>query len=134
MATCVSFHNAVGNVDVYSMFYSCFYLWKVIGFVSNQLLCYHIGKSWHFLIYHTLNKSFRQSSDHLHHCSFMAAIHYPFVWKYEQLFHEQRQNNSIKVRLFQLLHLHISVNMAVAQKKSPMTLVCDGDVDKENLV
>ena len=63
MATCISFYNAVGNLDVYSMFYSFFYLWTVIGFVSNQLLCYHIGNSSHFLKSHILNKSFRQSSD-----------------------------------------------------------------------
>ena len=49
------------------MFIQCsivfFYLWTVIGFVSNQLLCYHIGNSSHFLKSHILNKSFRQSSD-----------------------------------------------------------------------
>ena len=73
-------------------------------------------------------------SEILHHCPCMTVIHHPFVCKYEQLFHEQSQNNSIKVRLFQPLHLHISVNMAVAQKINPMTLVCDGDVDKENRV
>ena len=70
----------------------------------------------------------------LHHCPCVTVIHHPFVCKYEQLFHEQSQNNSTKMRLFQLLHLHISVNMAVAQKINPMTLVCDGDVDKENRV
>ena len=62
MATCVSFYNAVGNLDAYSMFYS-FYLGIVIGFVSNQLPGYHIGKSWRFLKSHILNKSFRQSSN-----------------------------------------------------------------------
>ena len=50
-------------------------------------------------------------SEILHHCPSVAAIHHPFC-KYEQLFHEQSQNNSIKVSFFQLLHLHISVNMA----------------------
>ena len=58
-------------------------------------------------------------------------MHDPFICKYEQLFHEQIQNNSIKVRLFQLLHLRLAVNMAVAQKINLMSLVCNGDVDKE---
>ena len=60
----------------------------------------------------------------------VAAIHHPFVCKYKQLFHKQSQNNSIKVHLFQLLHLHIPVNMAVEQKANAMALVCDGGVDK----
>ena len=36
----------------------------------------------------------------------------------------------IKVPFFQLLHLQISVNIAVVQNQSSITLVCDGDVDK----
>ena len=40
-----------------------FYLWTVIGFVPNQLFCYHIGKAWYFLKSDILNKSFRKSSD-----------------------------------------------------------------------
>ena len=64
----------------------------------------------------------------LHHCPCVTVIHHPFVCKYEQLFHEQSQNDSTKVCLFQLQHLHISVNMALEQKINPMTLVCDGDV------
>ena len=50
--------------------------------------------------------------------------------KYEQLFQEQSQNKYMKVHLFQLLHVNISVNMAVAKNIDFLTLVCEGDVDK----
>ena len=60
----------------------------------------------------------------------VTAIHHPFICKYKQLFHKQSQNHSIKVHLFQLLHLPIPVNTAVEQKINSMALVCDGGVDK----
>ena len=40
------------------------------------------------------------------------------------------QNNYIKVHVFQLLQLHISVNMAVVKNVNSVTLVCDGDTDE----
>ena len=49
---------------------------------------------------------------------------------YKQLFHQQSQNNYIKAHLFQLLHLHIPVNMAVVKNENSIILVCDGDADK----
>ena len=63
-------------------------------------------------------------------CPCVVSVHHPLVCKYEQLFHEQSQNNYIKPHLFKLLHLHISVNMAVVQKINSMTLICDGGVVK----
>ena len=59
----------------------------------------------------------------------VVAIHHPFVCKYEQLFHKQSQNNSIKVHLFQLPAI-FPVNMAAEQKINSMALVCHGGVDK----
>ena len=38
------------------------------------------------------------------------------------MFHQQSQNNYIKVHLFQLLHLHISVNMAVVKNINSVTI------------
>ena len=60
MATCVSFYNADGNLNVYSMIYSFLSLdsdW--VSFKSATLLHYRqvLTKS------HKLKKSFRQSSD-----------------------------------------------------------------------
>ena len=70
----------------------------------------------------------------LHHVpscrGYIPPFHLKPVYKYKQLFHQQTQNNYIKVHLFQLLHLHISVNMAVVKNINSVTLVCDGDVDK----
>ena len=63
-------------------------------------------------------------------CGYIPLFHFKPVYKYEQLFHQQSQINYIKVYLFQLLHLHISVNMTIVKNINSMTLVCDGDVDK----
>ena len=51
------------------MFIQCsidFHLWTVEKYKGLDLFdwfCNHIGKSWHFLKSHILNKSFRQNSD-----------------------------------------------------------------------
>ena len=60
----------------------------------------------------------------------MPPFYLKQVYKNDQLFHQQSQNSYAKVYLFQLLHLHVSVNMAVVKNINSMTLVCDGDVDK----
>ena len=60
----------------------------------------------------------------------IPPFHLKLVYKYKQLFQQQSQNNYIKVHLFQLLHLHISVNMVVAKNINSVTLACDGDADK----
>ena len=49
---------------------------------------------------------------------------------YKQFFYQQSQNNYIKVHFFQLLHLHIPVNMVVVKNENSIILVCDGDADK----
>ena len=49
-------------------------------------------------------------------CSYIPPFHLKSVNKYKQLFYQQGQSSYIKVHLFQLLHLHISVNMAVVKK------------------
>ena len=63
-------------------------------------------------------------------CGYIPPFHLKSVCKYEQLFHQRSQNNYIKVDLFQLLHLHISVYMAVVKYTNSVTLVCDGDAVK----
>ena len=49
-------------------------------------------------------------------CGTIPPFHLKQVFKYERLFHQQSHNSSLRVHLFQLLHLHISVNMAVIKK------------------
>ena len=49
----------------------------------------------------------------MHPCTLILPFHLKQVYKYEQLFYQESQINYLKVHLFQLLHLHISVNMAV---------------------
>ena len=67
--------------------------------------------------------------DHVSSCrGYIPPFHLKPVYKYEQLFHQQSQNNYLKEHLFQLVHLHISVNMAVVKNANSITLVCDDDV------
>ena len=68
---------------------------------------------------------------HLFSCrGFIPPFHLKPVHKYEQLFHKENQNNYIKGHLFEILHLHISVNTAVVKYKNYITQVYDDDADK----
>ena len=60
----------------------------------------------------------------------MPPFHLKPVYKYKQLFHQQSQDKYVRMHLFQLLHLHISVNMVILKNTNSVNLVCDGDADK----
>ena len=57
---------------------------------------------------------------------YFPPFHLKQAYKYQQWFHQQSQNNFIKVHFLQLLNLHISVNMVIIKKINSMTLGYSG--------